>query len=173
VASEQLRAGWKWTLSFLKPTWSLNDYPIRVREQREGSDDLPIPRYRAQVIGWWTLSGLGDTKGEAQANLSKAFDAYQSKHADLPRPGKHVPIEFAETSGIDAHRDTAARFLTEVLGFGPSDPIFISDQSSLLDFDGVIEDNLVSKVEEVFGVDVSDIEDGNLVKVFARIDDAI
>ena len=48
----------------------------------------------------------------------------------------------------------------------------ITDESSLRDFKGVEELELPDmhrRIREVYGVDVSDIVSGSLVKVFARI----
>ena len=170
---EKFRAAWKYALSFLKKDWSINDYPIRIQEQAADLDGERLPRYSAQVINWWTLSGLGDTPEEALLDLERSLANFKHHNGYLHRPGKHVPIEFASADGIEAHAETAERFLTEVLDFSPEDPVFISDQSSLLDFEGLREGvDLAERVQEVFGVDVSDIEDGNLVRIFARIDGA-
>jgi hypothetical protein len=81
---------------------------------------------------------------------------------------KNHPLQFATTEGIDSHQETAERFVKLVLNLEWAS---ISDESSLNDF-SLIEDSkgLEEKIKEVFGVDVSDIEDGNLLKIFERID---
>ena len=49
---------------------------------------------------------------------------------------------------------------------------WISDESSLWDFHGEeSNDHLNKKVWETYRVDISDIEDGKLVKIFQRIED--
>jgi hypothetical protein len=166
---EQLLASWKRVLSFLKREWTLRDYPIRVKKQAQTNPE--IPKYSAQIINWWTLTGLGNTKEEALRDLQNSLENFKRNEGYLPRPGTRRPIEFAPTLGIDSHAETARRFIEEVLGFGPNDPVFISDQSSLYDFDGINGGlNLDEKITEVFGVEVSDIEDRNLVRIFERID---
>jgi len=78
------------------------------------------------------------------------------------------PLEFASKEGIQAHSETLEQFIELVLG---CEWAFISDESSLYDFESIDEvANLEEKIKEVFGVDVSDIEDKNLFKIFERID---
>ncbi|PIG92228.1 hypothetical protein [Gloeocapsopsis sp. IPPAS B-1203] len=78
------------------------------------------------------------------------------------------PLEFAPQQEVDIHGETVEKFVELVLDCGWA---FISDESSLYDF-GLIDDvtKLEAKIKEVFGVDVSDIEDKNLLKIFERID---
>lgn len=74
----------------------------------------------------------------------------------------------ASEEGIQTHSETAEQFIELVLG---CEWAFISDESSLYDFESIDEvTNLEEKIKEVFGVDVSDIEDKNLFKIFERID---
>ncbi len=168
---EQVKAIWKYWLSFRKREWTVEDYPIRISQPKQLSGIVSEPSYRAQVINWWTLNGLGDTPEAAMADLQRSLASYQQRHGDLPRPGTKMPITFAPTTGIEAHAVIAERFLTEVLGFGPEDPVFISDESCLSDFEGVQEGvDLAQKVQAVFGVDISDIPDGNLLHIFERIE---
>jgi hypothetical protein len=78
------------------------------------------------------------------------------------------PISYASQDDIQAHSETSERFINLVLGL---EWAFITSESSLDDFH-LIEDStsLEEKIKEVFGVDVSDIEDRNLLKIFERID---
>ena len=168
---ETLRVVWKYARSFLKRDWSADDYPVRVREQPAHAPHEDVPRYAAQIINWWALTGLGETPEEALEDLARKLEEFKRRHGYLHRPGREVPITYAATDGIDAHAATAQRFLVEVLGFRPDSSVFISDQSSLYDFEGRCGGaDLVEKTRNVFGVDVSDIEDGNLLRIFERID---
>lgn len=78
------------------------------------------------------------------------------------------PISYASQDDIQAHSETLKRFINSVLGL---EWAFITNESSLDDFH-LIEDStsLEEKIKEVFGVDISDIEDRNLLKIFERID---
>lgn len=81
------------------------------------------------------------------------------------------PLEFASKEGIQTHSETAERFIELVLGCGWA---FISNKSSLYDFESIDEvTNLEEKIKEVFGVEVSDIEDKNLFRIFERIEGSI
>jgi hypothetical protein len=88
----------------------------------------------------------------------------------LPRPGTGLPIEFAPTGLVNLHWSIAEDCFQRVLDKN-YDECWISDQSSLWDFH--VEDSnqhLHEKVWQCYRVDISDIEDGNLVKIFERIE---
>ena len=160
---DKLKALYKYASSFYKGTWDLEDYPVRLKQQ--GRDDPKIPMWSAQVINWWVLSGLGSTKKEAYESLRESLNAAKESRDCLPRPGTKVPIEFESGDEIDKYWAVASRLIDEVLGHNPED-VFVSDGSSLWDFTG--EDSLkeyYDKIHQVFGVDVSHIESGNLVEI--------
>ena len=167
---EQLLASFKWAMSFFKSEWELKDYPVRFREQ--GKEDPSIPRWSAQIVNWWQISGVGDTKQEAWQNLLESFCAAKEYKGRLPRPGTGFPIEFASSDELDRYWHVASRILEEVLGYDPNG-IFVSDESSLWDFS---RDEDISayqnEIRKIFGVDVSHIESGNLVEISKHISDA-
>jgi uncharacterized protein YaaR (DUF327 family) len=78
------------------------------------------------------------------------------------------PLEIAPPSEeIQSYSEIVERFITLVLDCSY---VFISDESSLYDFEIIEEVNVFEeRIKEVFGVDVSDIEDKNLLKIFERI----
>ncbi len=156
-------------MSFTKSEWKVSDYPIRLREQEPLGP--AVPRWCARIVNWWVAVGLGSTKEEALADLDKRILTLKEHLGYLPRPGTIVPLQFPARPGIDAHAATAAEFLEKVLGYGADEPVFITDDSSLYDFEESHEGtNLTEKVTQVFGIDISDIKDGNLVRIFERID---
>jgi hypothetical protein len=78
------------------------------------------------------------------------------------------PPQVASSARMQAYRETADRFIDLVLDCGWA---FITDESDLYDFAGIDEvANLEAKIKEVFGVDVSDLEDKKMVDIFERID---
>jgi hypothetical protein len=80
-------------------------------------------------------------------------------------------VELAPAGGIDSFRDIADRFMWRVFDLEPGDYL-ITDESSLADFVGVDGQELISlheKVHRLYGLDVSDIEGGNLLQIFVRI----
>jgi len=86
---------------------------------------------------------------------------------NLPRPGTKVPIEFATTERVGQHSELAKDFVKRVLDI---DWAWISDESSLWDFHGDESNgNMTDKIRDIYGVDVSDISDGNLADIFDRI----
>lgn len=173
--TNQILASWKRCLSFRKNDWVLSDYPVCVRAQ-EFSPDNKAPsrfkahRYTAYVVNW-TLSGGGDTRHEAKADLAINFEAAkverQRQGKRVPRPGVSEPIQFASQERVGAHPELADDFIRRVLQL---EWAWISDESSLWDFH-TDEDNrvLLDRINEVYGVDVSDIESAKLFMILDRI----
>ncbi len=88
----------------------------------------------------------------------------------MPRPGTHVPVKFADSGRVNAHPELAADFIHRVLKL---DWAWISDQSSLWDFHSEdSNDALITKIKEIYGVDVSDIESARLCDIFERISES-
>jgi hypothetical protein len=119
----------------------------------------------------WGLAGGGNTETEAlqclEKNLATAKMERASSGISLPRPGKRVPIQFASQERVSAHPELAEDFAHRVLGL---DWAWISDESSLWDFHhDETNDALISKIDEVYGVDVSDIQSARLTEILERI----
>jgi len=165
----------KYILSYFKSEWDLDDYPIRIKYQKDHATNLagrliPIPCI-AQITNWWGMAGHGNTKEQALSDLRNKFNNYKVRNR-LPRPGTKVPIkfEFASTNEIDQYEFIAADFFKKVLNMNYYD-CFISDESSLWDFHNEeTNEHLYEKILENYEVDVSDIESGNLVEIFKRIE---
>lgn len=170
----QIKAALKYLLSFAKSDWQLSDYPIRFRHQKPAFKDPPAGRLElvpwvAQIINWWQMSGHGQTKAEAYADLQARFNQLKEGGKQLPRPGTGLPIEFAPNVEISAHEDIALEFFDKILDMDYRG-CWISDGSSLWDFhEEETNERLNQKILETYGVDVADIEDGNLVRIFERI----
>ena len=170
-----IKAGIKYLFSFRKNEWNLSDYPIRFRHFKASSDDagqgrLQLIPWSARVINWWQMDGGGNSKAEAYSDLQAKFSKLKEEGKSLPRPGTGLPIEFASTIRVSIYDDTADDFFQRVLDKNYRD-CWISDESCLWDFH-VEESNehLHQKIWETYRVDVSDIDDGNLVKIFERIE---
>jgi hypothetical protein len=173
----QLHAAWKFCLSLHKGDWELDDYPVVVREQKVDPNysgrRLKHYRYAASIVNWG-LAGVGDTQREALQTLEKSFATAKVERArtgmSLPRPGTHVPIQFASQERVKANPELAEDFTHRVLNL---DWAWISDESSLWDFHGnETNDILTARIKEVYGVDVSDIQSARLSEIFERIDAA-
>jgi hypothetical protein len=85
----------------------------------------------------------------------------------LPRPGVRVPVEFASQQEVSEHSELAGDFVRRVLKL---DWAFISDESSLWDFHtDPTNTALVARINQVYGVDVSDIQSAKLSEILERI----
>ena len=170
----QLRALWKLSLSIRTRDWELGDYPVLVREQEVDPNyvgtRLKQHRYTAVIVNWG-LAGAGDTEQEALQVLNENFSSAKLERVrsglSLPRPGTQVPIQFAAQERVSTHPELAKDFVCRVLGL---DWAWISDESSLWDFHhDETNDALISKINEVYSVDVSDIESARLSEILERI----
>jgi predicted RNase H-like HicB family nuclease len=173
-----LLAQWKWVLSFRVREWTLADYPVVIRRQSfhaespyDNNPRFKSHQWRVLVVNWATMDGTGDTREEALADLRSAFLARKARLAEegkpLPRPGTSVPIQFASRERVSDYPDLAQDFIHRVLG---PEWAFISDESCLWHFHAEENnDTLIAKILEIYGVDVSDIESGNLGEILDRI----
>ena len=116
------------------------------------------------------MSGNGDTKEEAYSNLRINFEKFKKEHSSIPRPGTGLPIEFADSDEIEKYYEISKDFLNKIFEIN-RDECFISDESSIWDFYfGENKDILFEKIKKTYGVDVKNIEKGNLVKIFQKIE---
>jgi len=80
-----------------------------------------------------------------------------------------VSLELASTKVVDKFASIAPDFFEKILDMDLNDCL-ITDESSLWDFHTEKSNDLLySKILEAYGVDVSDVEKGNLAKIFRRI----
>jgi|KBSMisStandDraft_5_1062788.scaffolds.fasta_scaffold28728_1 hypothetical protein len=156
-------------ISFIKTEWTVENYPIRVwfepaTEMSSASRLKPIP-WTASVINWPAMSGNGETKQEALAELRRRFKDFKAKQNKLPRPGTKMPIEFAVRNRVKRHPELAKEFVQRIL---EADWARVSGESSLWHIHGEeSNDRFVEKVRQVYGVDVSDILSA---EIFERIE---
>jgi hypothetical protein len=170
-----LKAVSKYISSFFKTNWTLEDYPVRfqhfrVDESGAGRRLTPVP-WMARVTNWPLMFGHGQTKEEAYADLKRHFEKYKGESQTLPRPGTRVKpkIELAPTVEIEQYEPLAGEFFEKVLAMNYGECL-VTDESSLWDFHGEeTNEEYHRKIVEVYGVDVSDVESGNLVQIFKRI----
>ncbi len=172
---DQIHAAWRFFLSVFKHNWELSDYPVVIREHEVdptlAGTRLKQHRYTASIVNWWVITGGGETEREALQELEKSLANARVEraraHKNLPRPGSHVPIEYASRQRVSAHSELAEDFIHRVLNL---EWAWISDESSLWDFHGD-ENNeaLVARIKEIYGVDVSDIQAAKLSEILERI----
>jgi hypothetical protein len=170
----QVRATWKLCLSFFKRDWDLRDYPISITHH-DVSAAISSSRFRhdaiaASIINWGVFGG-GATVTEAIAALETSFANAKAERQrsgeSLPRPGTHVPVRFASRERVEKHAELENDFTYRVLKLPWA---FISDESSLWDFHGQeTNDELVQRIREEYGVDVSDNPDASIAEILERI----
>jgi len=171
--SAALLTRWKYLLSFRKSDWEFEDYPIIVRKQGDAGGEWgeevrwKRPAYIARVVGWTALDGTGDTREEALDNLREQFRSACKRRDAKPRPGAHVPIQFASQDRIAARQQLANEFVRRVLGV---EDAWLSDESSLWHFTlGASLEEYYAKIVLLYGVDVRDVPDGNIARILDRI----
>lgn len=173
---ERLQRAWAWLLSFRRKSWTLRDYPLRWREFENsgfGAGGLAVPegmtpvKCSVQILGWTTMHGHGNSRDEARADLEKFFARYAEAGKTLPRPGTYVEMEIASRAKVESYATLQKDFEQHILNV---EWAFLTDQSSLGHFTlGQSKEDMYRSIEERYGVDVSDVEDGNLTKIFERI----
>ncbi len=166
----------KWLMSFLRSPWTVDDYPVVYREQIETVDDQEIhrgitpPRWAAHIVKWPLLIGLGETRQEAREELDRHIRTYIGTRGVAPRPGTFVAPTYAPNDKIRRYSEIADRLFREVLEFEPEHVGHIADSWSLSFLKNVNPvSEYQSRIRHVFGVDVSDIEDGNIGDICERI----
>ena len=160
---DQLRAASKWLLSWFKGEWYAADYPLRYRDQHSDPDfermHGPLPRWNLQVVNWWQMGGLGETRAAAFADLEARLAELRGTGEPLPRPGRGLPLSFASSCTIDRHSEIARDLFSHILDLN-FDECFTSDESSLFDFvSGESEANqLAERIEQRYEIRLADRE---------------
>ena len=116
--TEQLLATWKKALSYTKSTWDLDDYPLRYKKQLDTKGEYKngeLKLWVVQIINWWAMTGLGDTKEEAYHMLKNNFTGYLEHYSVGPRPGSKAPLLFAGTNQVDKLEEVAVDFFDKIL----------------------------------------------------------
>lgn len=169
--SDKTKAFWKKIVSFAKKTWEIDDYPLRYKNQSTANKQFDIDEIKpcvVQVINWWTMTGLGNSKKEAYENLKINFKKYL-QYNTAPRPGTKVPLSFADTSNIKELEQIAVDFFIKILDTDYYE-CFISDESSLFDF-GIDESKTLQDINSNYNIGLPDIGDGNIVRILKIIKD--
>lgn len=159
-------------LSYWKEDWLLTDYPLYFCEQITDDKGIFQPprfilhRYAAEITHW-TLSGYGNSKEEALSDLEMRFMDRIAQGEKPPRPGKVVPVAFANSSRVDAHQQLAEDFIQRILEL---EDVWISDESSLWDFHtDKTNEYYLEKIQEIYGIQVDDIPSARLCEIFEKI----
>ena len=85
---------------------------------------------------------------------------------------KNMKVTHAPTTGVDSMIHISDTFMKEIFDLDQGD-YFITDEARLLDFTEFGSGDItpfLKKIENVYGVDVSDVPKGNLLEIFRRIE---
>ncbi|MDE1176780.1 MAG: hypothetical protein PW789_09245 [Edaphobacter sp.] len=169
---QELLATYKWLLSLFKPSdrWQLVDYPVitihKDNSDFKGPSRLKPVEWSARIVRWH-ISGSGDTEQEAIEKLRSALESKREKDKVLPRPGTKVPIEFASQQLISNFKHLEADFVYRILRI---EWAWMSDESSLWDFHSEENnDEYYRRIQDVYGVDVSDIQGAKIARILEKI----
>jgi hypothetical protein len=168
---EKFKAIWKRLLSYTKKNWDIDDYPLRFKKQSDITKQYNVGELKpwaVQIINWWPMTALGDTKQEAFENLKINFKSYLEQNI-APRPGTSVPIKYANTSQINELEEIASDFFNKILHMNFYN-CFISDESSLLDF-GKDDNDTLNKINETYKIGLAEIGDGNIARILKMINE--
>ncbi|MVN23469.1 polysaccharide deacetylase family protein [Mucilaginibacter arboris] len=169
--TEKLIAAWKKILSYTKSSWDIDDYPLRYKKQIDTKEEYKVGELKlwvVQIINWWTITGLGDTKEEAFKMLKTNFKNYL-EYNTAPRPGTNVPICFAETTQMDKHEQVAVDFFDKILDYNYYE-CYITDESSLNDFNRNDLETM-KLINLTYNLSFKDLGDGNLANIFTLIEE--
>ena len=157
-------------LSYRKSTWALSDYPIRVQHNPQAAPELA---WCAQILEWHAPIGFGPTRQHALGELSSNFEqicaALRADGQPQPRPGVPVPLEFSETTRMEAHYALLEEFTPAVLGMPLADLFFVSDLSSLHDFgDEADVERFLGLIRSHYGLAISPTDSLLLADILDR-----
>ncbi len=170
----------KFLLSYLKSDWELSDYPLRVQNvgNLKPSDNKmgvnfpaklrPLLGWFAEITGWEWMSAFGNSAEEAYANLACKFNTYKMGADRLPRPGKKVAGGPEDQHDLEAYEIIAVDFFGNILETNFYTCV-LSDEASLWDF--LPGEDYTPRITSRYGIDITDIRSGNLLKIFRRIYD--
>lgn len=149
----------------------IEDYPIefhcRSVEGIPKSEGWLAKPWKAWITRW-NLSGFGETKEEAYEALKQTFLEQRESGTRMPRPGSGAPaFSIASSHELARYEDIARDFLPRILDRS-YDECILTDESSLWTFP-YDEEEMIDKIRDAYGVDIADITDGNLVRIFQRI----
>ena len=159
--------------SYFKKNWEFEDYPTKTWENPNATEDNIA--FGAGIINWSMMVSHGASREEALKELEQHFNEYRKNNDDLCRPGVHVPLKFASSKEIDKYEKTAVHYFKSFLKMDYYDG-FYSDFTILSFLRGEETDEdtmktvIISRTKENYQVDISDIYDEPIWKIFERID---
>ena len=168
---DTIKALYKWLISFHKNTWEFEDYPIKTWKIQNATQAI---KYRAAIINWYGMIEDGETAEKAIENLKALFEKINNRY--VPRPGTKISLKLGTTELIDKYEEIAVDFFNKVLDLNYYEG-FCSDHSALVylepsedeEINKGFRNEIINKTHCIYKVDISDIYDEPLYKIFERI----
>lgn len=165
--------------SLLKREYSLNDYLILtiynlVEYYIQENDEIRISTdWKAEIYGWEEIFGTGTTEQDALRRLEQEFERYRLDHGTLPKPARPTvllsTVHYSPVERIHMYTPLIKDFFPRILNRKPED-CWISELSTMWHFIPDYRfDEIVQLIYDEYGVDISDIEGGNLLSIFDRL----
>ena len=161
--------------SYTKSKWKFNDYPLSVKYEKGQFDSGN--RWYARIENWDGMYTSAYTKKEAIDRLKGYFTV--ATLAKIPRPGTKYVGELTKHKELDKYGEIPWDFLKNVLTPNVvlhTRLLFISDFSALPNYEGYsgmsadkYREFIISRTRQYYEIDISDLFDGPLYKVFERI----
>jgi hypothetical protein len=157
--------------SYFKSDWKLEDYPVVYRLQK--AEDLRNPgrfkKCQAEIINWYYLKGLGDTKSEAYIDLKNKFDNYKKDNI-LPRPGVKISIKIDPFENVSKYEEIAEEFFKNILDLNFREYL-ITDASCLGHFTLEKLEDFNKKINEYYELKIKNSDDLLLWELFELINE--
>jgi predicted RNase H-like HicB family nuclease len=155
-------------------THRFEDYCVQTGVLRSGEG------YYASIEEFPALVDMGQSIEEAKANLRLRFNEriqyLNNIGSTIPAPGGgKAKIKFAPNDQIEALRPLVDYFWADVLGTSYSQS-YVSNESKLEDWEHYVSGGrteIISRIVERFGIDISDCYGESVVNVLRKIDSRI
>ena len=82
--------------------------------------------------------------------------------------GNPMKITHAPTTGVESMKHVSTKFMKDIFDLKQGD-YFITDEAKLIDFTDFGSGDItpiINKINNKYGIDVSDVKNGNLLKIF-------
>ncbi|WP_428232711.1 hypothetical protein [Flavobacterium sp.] len=162
---KQIKALYKYILSFRKDDWEFEDYPLET--WKNPNSELHELKYGASFTNWYLFVSHGESEELAIVNLKKQLQDNKANNIKIPRPGKKTQIQFSDTTEIDKYESIASDFFDKIIGISYYN-CFISDYSSILEFD-LEKEEVITKIKIEYSIEPNE----NLIfaEIFKQINE--
>lgn len=154
--------------------YCLSDYNIQITNSNNYKGKFVA--YIEEIKRVCTIIDMKEEAFEALLPLFNiAVEDMIKEGVQVPLPGTPSPqVTFASTEIISNYRDIVKDFVKKIFDT-PSDNVFISDKSELSSYEHLFlkgKEELINRIETVYGIDVTEIYYEPLYKIIQRLENA-